>query len=365
MESDPVYKVDDEHLWRETLADGTVKFFNTKPSLKEQDADVLNKKEKGLDKYELSEANCIKNLKTDTSTLTSMKMFYYPAKESVFNILEVKKDDNGTPNFVKMVPPDSSDEITLEDPDEISTLRDYIYLSIKVLSNTDAPQILNSIAKLGGKLENEVGDSLKGSTGRTISMFKFFTEKKMFDKSSMISSIPNVSDNTCLVATSGFSKPFIFKRFQKMYEWPYWGCSGYSPEAIAFIPNQEIILQGFTLYVSDNSAGFECYYKIYIDDDVVEESGVFKITEYEDKYFYKVKLKELHEVKAGSRIDVAATIAIDIGQHSYGSFYYGQDGEQFATVENDNPGLFEVKASTYSGSTYLNAGNIPEISYFM
>ena len=108
-------------------------------------------------------------------------------------------------------------------------------------------------------------------------MFKFFKDSHIIDKESFISSLDNVEEDMFILATTGFSKPSVFKRFEKPYEWPYWGYYGTTIDGVCFVPNQTVIFWGFTLYSTDQPK-FEAKYKIYVDDTVMRKinSSIFK-----------------------------------------------------------------------------------------
>ena len=81
--SEQTYQIDSTEnklLWRNTLSDSVVKFKSVKPMIKEKTADDMKKAEKGgsKDKYELSEANIIKNLKIGDKLVHANKLYYYP-----------------------------------------------------------------------------------------------------------------------------------------------------------------------------------------------------------------------------------------------------------------------------------------------
>lgn len=107
-----------------------------------------------------------------------------------------------------------------------------------------------------------------------------------------------------MFATTGYSKPFVFKRFKNPYNYAYWGYYGNSWDAIAFIPNQNVVLCGFTLYGTDRDS-YEMRYKIYVDDQVVEEEDLIECSDWEEKYYKRIYLKGLYEIKAGSKLEVS------------------------------------------------------------
>ena len=120
-------------------------------------------------------------------------------------MLEVKKNSSEQPTFVRMLKHKATDEVVLDDPSEIGTLRDFINLNIKIHSEA-SNGIMNTQVKLQSKLESELADPIVGATGKSLSMFKLFRASRVVDKESFISSFDNIEDDMILFATSGLSK---------------------------------------------------------------------------------------------------------------------------------------------------------------
>ena len=143
-----------------------------------------------------------------------------------------------------------------------------------------------------------------------------------------------------LFATNGLSKKWVFRRFDQKYYTNYWYTYG-GMEALCFIPNQNVIVCGFGLFNSHDVPKFEAQYWIYVDDKLVEgHDDVITCTDFDDKYVTKIDTKNLIEVKAGSKLEITAKVASNIGTSSYVYVYYGYSGENFAQVENENMGLW-------------------------
>lgn len=225
-------------------------------------------------------------------------------------------------------------------------------------------KLLTLVLSCRNKLEDELVDPIEGTTGKTLAMFKLFKDCKMIDKDMFISNYDSAQDDITILAATGFSDPHTFKRFKKPYEYAYWGYYGSTTDAIGFIPTQNVILCGFTLYSTDQPQ-FQIKYKIYVDDNVVEEDEM-TLSEYEDKYYKRLRLKGFHEIKAGSLLEITCQIAKDFsGSDQYVSCFYGEGGSEWETVENEHMGLWKVEASSKSGSSSVGYGNFPELMYFV
>lgn len=239
------------------------------PSYKEKTLEIIKKEKDSASKYDLSEANVIKTLKIDMSKVSSGRVYFYPKTNKCYNVVEAKKE-NGETVYAKMVEHKGEAELILTDLDEISTMRDYVFVNIKLCGEYGTEDIINAPIKLQGIIESELSSAIMGATGRGISMFKFFHDANLVEKDNTLSKLSNIKDNMFLLGTTGFSKMYTFKRFPKTYEWSYWGYYGTTIDAIAFTPNQNIVLCGFTIYATDREY-FELKYKIYVDDNVMEE----------------------------------------------------------------------------------------------
>ncbi len=180
---------------------------------------------------------------------------------------------------------DTQEEKVLSDPHDISLLRDYININIKIFAENDGGEVFSIPVKLQNKLSNELGEQVEAITGMTFGLFKFFCRSVVVNGDKFITSYPDIQDEMTLLAAAGFSKPFVFKRFKKPYEWPYWGYSLGTTDAMQFCPNKPVILYGFTLYATDQPQ-FEVKYKIYVDDQVKEEHEM-TLSDWEDKYYKK------------------------------------------------------------------------------
>mmetsp|Transcript_1268 Transcript_1268/g.1219 ORF Transcript_1268/g.1219 Transcript_1268/m.1219 type:complete len:92 (+) Transcript_1268:24-299(+) len=89
------------------------------------------------------------------------------------------------------------------------------------------------------------------------------------------------------------------------------------------------------------------------------------LTDYEDKYFCRIKLKKFHLVKGGSKLEIMATFARSSGSDSYLEFYYGEYGTDYREVENEHMNLWTVETSSKGSSSRIDAGNFPEILYYV
>ena len=110
----------------------------------------------------------------------------------------------------------------------------------------------------------------------------------------------------------------------------------------------------------------EMNYKITVDDNVVEEGPTKKYTNWEDTYFKSVTLEDTYSVNTGSRINILIKMAKDLSGSVYVNTYYGTDGNDSATVPNEDMGLFTLSYGTdCSNGTSESSGQVPSILYFL
>lgn len=278
--------------------------------------------------------------------------------------MSFSKADDGKFSEVKLTKQTDGKEIVLKKDSDIESLRDYVFIELKIIAQNRDSELLNIPVKLQNKLEKEVEEPLQGSTGMNVGMFKFFKNGNAFDKEKFLSNENDTKDGVSILATASFGKPCVFKRFKSIYQWPYWGYYGGTTDAIAFVPSQNVIICGFTIFGNDQPS-FECKYKIYVDDVVVEEKDKFTVQDFEDKYYYRIKLDGFYEVKAGSKLEITASFSKNFDSNEYVSTYYGDTGDQWKDVENEHMGLWAVEYSNKSGSTSVGYGNFPEIMYYV
>ena len=242
------YEFEKDLKWRTTINDAALPFTNFNPGIVENTAEELKKQEKAEDKYALSEGNVFKVLKTDIDVgLVTGKIVFYKAKDSLFKVNEVGKNDEGKVTKVVLLDEKSNKSITLDSSSEIDTLRDYIFMTIKFFG--DGMPILNVAAGLNKQLSKTIEDTIRASTGKAASSFKFFANKSLIAKDCLVKNIVGVEDGMTLIATVGYSEEHTFVRFQlEEYMSPYWSSYPMYTDALIFIPSQTVFLSAFDLF---------------------------------------------------------------------------------------------------------------------
>lgn len=359
------YTFEQEQVWRDTLDDSIIRFKDYISALPELSTDAA-KKLPTDDPFALSEANCFKTLKSETSQdLRKGKLYYYPKEKKVFTVSDIKKDSNGSVVSANLNEKITGKSITIDSAEDLQSIRDTVNINLKfALSNGESPMV-NAKVKLQNALEKELEEVVKSSIGKSISMFKLVHNGVIFDKSKYISSLEDVQDGIYFYAIVGFSTMHKFIRFRTDYYSPYWYSNATTPCALMYIPNDTVFICGFSVFAHRDGRPFELQYKIYVDDKVVEESDTQTITEYEDKYYYRVWLNDVHEVKPGGQLELYIVCAESISGNRSASTYYGYCGDSYKDLENEHKDLWTIKDSPKSRDTSLYNGQFPEIMYYM
>lgn len=214
---------------------------------------------------------------------TKSKLYYYPITKEIYSLLDLTKPTSGLPTMVKLLSQSSQSELTLTKSSEICLLTDCLNTNIRIYSEGSSGEIFSVPVKLQNKLQSELGEQVENITGLTFGLFKFFFNKDTISGDKYLSDYEGIHEDMEIIGAAGFSKPYTFKRFPKTYEWPHWGYNRNTVDAACFIPNKQVILYGITVY-SAQEPDFKMNYKIYIDDNMVEENDL-TISEYQDKYF--------------------------------------------------------------------------------
>ena len=155
--------------------------------------------------------------------LIQTKIYYYPKTECCYTVINVEKNEDGVYTSAKLLKQDSDHQLELTKQTELSTLRNFVNINIKMFSSDGPGEVISAQVKLQNKLETELADPILGATGKSIALFKLFKDSKLIDKDMFLSSHSNVKDNMVIMGIMGFSNPYTFKRFKRLNEGPYWG----------------------------------------------------------------------------------------------------------------------------------------------
>lgn len=358
-ESDP-YSLENNLKWRETMSDGIVLFSNGQPSIKEREAKELNDKQFKF--IELSEKDCIKNYGIGLAKKFSTgQMVFYPAKGAVCKVTKVTDWEDGSQDV-------SATHRDTDELFELNTEKDRIQMTISVdlkMMTNKGQETLNMDLRVAEKLDTEIGTPLS-LAGITNTGFKYFYGGKELNKDLSILQVEgSISDGMTIIAVEGIGKPSVFRRIDKPHDSWSWYNSGSSADGLTFIPNQNIKVAGFSTWASKDSTSYDIKYKVCVGDQIVEEHQ-YNASEWEDEYYNRVWLHDLHDVSSGEKLEITVWIAQDLSSHSNVQTYYGYGCENYKEMDNEHKGLFTIEAARDSGNgTSMYSGHFPELFYHL
>lgn len=106
-------------------------------------------------------------------------------------------------------------------------------------------------------------------------------------------------------------------------------------------------------------------YKVKINGVEVEEQTIVA-TGWEDEYYYRHRLNGVYDAPSGAKIEFSCWIAENLSSKSYVETYYGEDGYNYETVENEHKGLFKIESGGESSNgTSVYSGHFGEIMYYL
>lgn len=188
----------------------------------------------------------------------------------------------------------------------------------------------------------------------------------MLEKNSEFEQIYQHGKDTYLYAFESMGTPKKWKRFRTHYEYSTWSNSGNSSDGIVFIPTKALTIAGLVTYAAKDDPDYEVKYKVEIDGNTVEEGAPKKYSNWEETYFKTIMFENTYEVNANARVTLTVWISRSFSSSQNVNTYYGTDGYNFSTVENEHMGLFTIESSgNSSNGTSVSSGQIPAILYYM
>jgi len=195
--------------------------------------------------------------------------------------------------------------------------------------------------------------------------YKLFFNKTNIQKDKTPAQIEEMKDQDWIYASQGLGKPYVFKRFQKVYTSYGWSNSGNHADGIAYLPQKNVKVCGFSTFAARSKDCYEMKYRVKIDGTEVEQETI-TATGWEDEHYYRHKLNGVYDAPAGSKIDISVWIAENLGSNSYVETYYGEDGNSYETIENEHMGLFKIESGDDSNNgTSVYSGHLGEIMYYL
>ncbi|CAI2373546.1 unnamed protein product [Moneuplotes crassus] len=358
------YQTKKDLIWRATLDEDIIPFVNLKPSLKELTQEEM-KKNDAPDQFNFSEANVFRGFtKGAQPVFNKDKLIYNFKTNKWFKVLDLKTDNQYNPTWASLSIRDGAETVEISKPEEFAEYKNTLKVFINVNFSEGDSSVIEVNPKIYEKFETAFENALQG-VGAQMMSYKFFFNGKEISKDDCIANLENVTEGSTILASEGLGKPSVFKRFPDSNPNSSWSNSGRYCDGLAFIPNQNIRLSGFTTFASSNDSQYEMRYTVDIGGTIVEEDTVVA-TGWEEDIYYRHKLKGIYQVQANQKFEIIVWIAKSLTNNDYVSTYSGNNGYNYADVENEHMGLFKIEqASKSDNGTSVYGGHFPEIFYYL
>lgn len=355
------YRIPKELKYRDTMDDAVVLFKNIVPAKTEHTQDELKK----INEIEYSENNIIKTFKMKASAIFHKgNLVFYTKDNKYYKVVDLKTDDEYKPVSASLVVKDGDDKLDITDQSEFVHFQDFIELNMIVKPDNKDNIFISVKQKLYDKFEDTLDATLNG-IGYSLIGFKIYHRGKEIDKTMSVAQIDDMQHKDIIFAAEGLGKPYKFNRFKSVYTSYGWSNSGNYPDGIAFIPQQNIKVCGFSTFAARSKDQYEMRYRVRIDGNDVEDETI-TASGWEDQYYYRHRLKGIYDAKSGSKIEFTCWIAESLSAHSYVETYYGEGGYEYEQFENEHMGLFKIESGGESSNgTSVYSGHFGEIFYYL
>lgn len=352
--------------WIETMDNGTLYFKNVSLQSKE-----VKEPKDGDKEYEHTEANCILELTNTENIFDSGAKFYHTELDQFVTISKVEFDEDDKPTKYLLKIADKKDPIELK-PNQTNLLQNKLELTIRVLSKTGIKNTIHGQFDINEGLTQEIKSILEIS-GLNASRYKLLTPNKQensqieLPKDIKLETIYDPKNGIWVFAVESLGKASKWKRFATHYEGSEWSNSGSSADGIIFKPTKDILFSGFSTWAPKTEPKYEMKYKIEVAGKVIcQDQNRTEYSKFEDTYYNRVMFDTPYEVKADQKIKMTWWISKYFNHNENVYTYYGTNGSDYATIQNEHMGLFEIDASDDSGNgTSVFSGNFPEIFYYI
>lgn len=347
-------------LWLKTRDDGVLLFKDVALVIQETD-----KEDKKDDEVEHTEENCVLNFTDKEVKYPHGSKFFHKDMGVFCTVTDSTYDESGKLESIKVrLESLDSEAVLTNDEESLKPLQSHLDLYIRAVQKSGSKFTIEGKYDLATNLKENL-KSIFGAVGYNSQSFKIFHGDKLLDANQEFASIFQPGVDTYLYAFESQGKPKKWSRFPQVYEYGTWSCGG-SADAIAFITTKPLSIAGFVVYVPKEEPEFDLNYKISVDGATLEEGPTKKYKDYEDTYYKTIMLENTYAVKANAKINILVRIAKDLSSSSYLYTYYGTDGYNYSSVQNEHMGLFTVDyGEGGSNGTSTSSGQIPAILYYL
>lgn len=155
-----------------------------------------------------------------------------------------------------------------------------------------------------------------------------------------------------------------FKRFRKVHDRDEsWSMNNGGEDGITFVPSKELLVMGFGSYCTRQGQPFTIGYDIYINE-VPKKRGTAVCNKTGDEEVKQILFDCPILVSADTKISIVVSY---ISYDASSFIFIGVEGDNYAIIESNEPGLFKVEECSLPRNTRggLYAGEIPELYYAM
>lgn len=189
---------------------------------------------------EHSEGSILKSFSAKKSPIFNKgNLVYSKAHQKFFRVVDLKTDDSYNPTWASIVSKDGNDKLEISKAEEFDQYFNYIDVLLAINSEANTTTTLEVRLKIYDKLETALEGPFQGA-GYSLMAYKLYFNQKELAKDNTLASIDDIKEGDSIYASMGFGKPYVFKRFPRVYTSYGWSNSGNYPDGIAFIPNQSI-----------------------------------------------------------------------------------------------------------------------------
>ena len=221
--------------------------------------------------------------------------------------------------------------------------------------------------KCGEKIDITLLEAAK-SIGCKVSGLKFFAKGKEISKGQSLQ--PGMMiEGDHVIGVQGLGKPKTWKRYEKPYEHSGWSNNGRYADALKFTPTKNILFAGFASWASKEEPSYDHKYQIEINDNEVLKTEWANRSGWvgeKGNEILQVFFEEPIEISSGTSFVIRAWIKKTGTEDGYTNTYYGDQGDNYKDIPNEDMGLFELDSAQGSDNgTSVYSGHFPQVFYHL
>ena len=236
-------------------------------------------------------------------------------------------------------------------------------IPINILVCSTNRSYIYSMLVNGRKTFAQLGNKLSKHNDMRLSRIEWYYNGKKIHNETRVEGI-NIKPNEKILCMLQEYEIKTFKRFKKVDEAQSWSMTKDKADALNITPTQPISLFGFGMYhCRDGPSSYLLSYQISLYDSVVKGDSIL-VTRVGNELILPIYFTANKEPIF---VDAGVTLSIVLQYFDYddsSKLYRGNDGEDYDSVEGNEPGLFKIDSHPESGNgTDIKIGQIPELYY--